>query len=63
LIGLTLFLGNVGGALGPWVAGKVFDLSGHYQWAFTIGASAAFLAILLAVLLKLKNKPASPVSR
>ena len=62
LIGLTLFLGNVGGALGPWVAGKMFDLSGHYQWAFTIGASVAFLAILLAVLLKLKSKAASLIS-
>ena len=63
LIGLTLFLGNVGGALGPWVAGKMFDLSGHYQWAFTIGASAAFLAIVMAVLLKLKSKATSPISR
>jgi MFS family permease len=62
LIGLILFLGNVGGALGPWVAGKMFDLGGHYQWAFTIGASAAFLAIVMAALLKLKSKSASLIS-
>ncbi len=56
LIGLTLFLGNVGGALGPLVAGKVFDLSGHYQWSFAIGAAAALLACGIAILLKAKNQ-------
>jgi predicted MFS family arabinose efflux permease len=53
---LTLFIGNIGGALGPWVAGKMFDLSGHYQWAFTIGAIAAFLAFCLAIFLKFDKK-------
>ncbi|HSW56800.1 MAG TPA: MFS transporter [Dehalococcoidales bacterium] len=57
LIGLTLFLGNVGGALGPWVAGKIFDLTGHYYWAFGLGAAAAFLACLLAFILKRKISP------
>jgi MFS family permease len=57
LIGLTLFLGNIGGALGPWVAGKMFDLSGHYQWAFTIGTGGAVVAFVMAILLKPKYKP------
>jgi MFS family permease len=56
LIGLTLFFGNIGGALGPWVAGKVFDLSGHYQLAFIIGVLGAFMAFTLAIVLKIKRK-------
>jgi len=56
LVGLTLFIGNIGGALGPWVAGKMFDLSGHYQWAFSMAAMAAFAALALAVVLKFQRK-------
>jgi MFS family permease len=56
LVGLTLFMGNVGGALGPWVAGKIFDVTGSYQWAYTCGAIVATLALLMAIFLKYQNK-------
>jgi MFS family permease len=55
LIGLTLFIGNIGGALGPWVAGELFDLNGNYQMALAIGAAATFIAFLLAFVLKHTN--------
>jgi MFS family permease len=59
MIGLTLFIGNIGGALGPWVAGKIFDSTHQYQWAFVIGAAAALISICLAVLLKRQSPPKS----
>jgi MFS family permease len=56
LVGLTLFIGNIGGALGPWLAGKIFDMSGHYFWAFTLDACAAGLACILAVILRSRSR-------
>jgi hypothetical protein len=35
----------------------MFDLSGHYQWAFTIGTGGAVVAFVMAILLKPKYKP------
>jgi MFS family permease len=59
LVGLTLFIGNIGGALGPWVAGLIFDSTHNYQWAFIIGAAAALAAVCLAILLKKQSPPES----
>jgi MFS family permease len=55
LMGLTLFIGNIGGALGPWMGGKVYDLTSNYQWAFVIGAAGGFAALILAWVLKKEN--------
>jgi len=59
LVGLTLFIGNIGGALGPWVAGKIFDLTSDYQWAFIIGALAGLCAVTMALILKRQNRETS----
>ena len=56
LVGLTLFIGNIGGALGPWVGGKIYDLTSGYQWAFAIGAAAGLVALTLALILKRENR-------
>lgn len=59
LIGLTLFVTNIGGALGPWITGLVFDITANYRWAFVMLASAGLCATLLAVVLKrLGSRPA-----
>lgn len=55
LVGLTLFVGNIGGALGPWVGGKIYDLTSGYQWAFLIGSAAGLVALTLALILKREN--------
>jgi len=52
LVGLILFVGNIGGALGPWVAGKIFDVTAGYQWAFIIGSIAALGSLVTAYVLK-----------
>ena len=52
LMGLTLFVTNIGGAMGPWVTGLIFDVTASYRWAFVMLASAGLCATLLAVALK-----------
>lgn len=36
LFGLILFSGTIGGSVGPWLTGYVFDTTGSYQIAFII---------------------------
>ncbi|MBP1707772.1 MAG: transporter [Chloroflexi bacterium] len=56
LIGLTLFVGNIGGALGPWLGGKIFDASASYYPAFLVGTLSITLALILALILKRQNR-------
>jgi len=56
LMGLTLFVGNIGGALGPWVAGSIFDATRSYHWAFVFGACAGLFSMVLAIILKRKDR-------
>lgn len=59
LVGLTLFVGNIGGALGPWVGGKIFDLTSNYIWAFIVGIVASLVALILALVLKRQSRSTS----
>ena len=36
-IGVIFMCGTTGMALGGWLGGWIFDLTGHYQWAFVTG--------------------------
>jgi MFS family permease len=56
LMGVMLFVTGLGGALGPWLAGKIFDVTGSYNWAFIIGAMASALGIVMVWLLKRQEK-------
>ncbi len=51
LMGITLFVGNIGGALGPYIAGKIYDVTGSYHWAFITGAIAGFVSLVLSLVL------------
>ena len=55
LMGLTLFICNIGGAIGPWVAGKIFDISLSYQWAFIGATAVAAGSLIMALVLKKKD--------
>jgi len=46
----------IGGALGPVLAGRIFDITGSYQTAFLISAAASVIALILALLLRLGGK-------
>ena len=52
LVGLLLFVSNIGGALGPWVGGKVFDMTLSYQLAFVITAVVGLVSLVMAFVLK-----------
>lgn len=49
IFGVVLFFGTIGGAVGPVVAGKAFDIFGTYDLAFAGLAGMAVIGLLLAV--------------
>jgi len=51
-LGMTTLSWGIGGALGVFLAGYTFDISGNYNYAFILGATAMFLATALTPLLK-----------
>lgn len=46
----------VGAALGPWLTGFIFDLTGSYRIAFLLSAGISFSGIILGTLLKTKRR-------
>ena len=52
LFGITMFFGMFGGALGPFMAGYVFDVTGAYAGAIWICIVISVLGFLLVALLK-----------
>jgi MFS family permease len=52
LFGITMFFGAFGGALGPFMAGYVFDITGAYAGAIWICTVIAILGFVLVTLLK-----------
>jgi len=51
IFGTVVFFGTIGGAIGPTLAGWVFDTWGSYTPAFLTLAAAAGLALVLALTL------------
>lgn len=51
LFGLILFFGTIGGAVGPILAGRIFDLTGSYSLAFSTLAGLAGLGLTIVLLL------------
>lgn len=62
LVGLSSFVTSIGGALGPLIAGKIYDTTESYQWAFIAGALANVAALALVVKLKRINRAAERTS-
>jgi MFS family permease len=56
LIGIVVFSGTAGGAVGPFFAGHLFDQSGSYQSTFGMISVMAVIAMILLIFLR-------PVSR
>jgi MFS family permease len=52
LFGIVVFSGTVGGAIGPVLAGHVFDRIGSYQQVFLILVAVGLTALALTLFLK-----------
>ena len=52
LFGIILFSGTLGGALGPLMAGRTFDVTGSYQIVFLVLSVLTLLGSVLMILLR-----------
>jgi len=52
IFGIVLAGGAVGGAIGPLVAGRLFDIMGSYTWSFISCAVVSLLVLLLTLFLR-----------
>ena len=52
LFGIVLFSGTLGGAIGPLMAGRIFDLTASYQLVFLILTAMALVGIILITTLR-----------
>ncbi len=52
LFGIVIFSGTVGGAIGPVVAGYIFDVTAGYSLAFWLSTLVSTLGLVLIVFLK-----------
>jgi len=56
ILGIVVFVGAIGGAVGPVLAGRLFDIAGSYQVAFLVFAVVAIIGLVLTVLLRLPRR-------
>ena len=52
LLGIIMFGSTIGGAIGPIVAGRIFDITSSYQMAFIICAAVAVAAFMIVIFLR-----------
>jgi MFS family permease len=52
LFGIVLFSGDIGGAIGPLLAGHIFDLTGSYRLVFLILIALAVVGFILITTLR-----------
>lgn len=52
IFGTVVFFGTLGGAMGPILAGSIFDYTGSYQLAFSILAGLALIGLVLVISLR-----------
>jgi MFS-type transporter involved in bile tolerance (Atg22 family) len=56
LFGMVLFSGTIGGSVGPFMTGYIFDLTGSYQAAFIVLTALAIMGLVLIILLRPPNR-------
>jgi MFS family permease len=57
LFGIVLFSGNIGGAISPVLAGRIFDETGSYRIVFLILTMMAAIGFILVTFLRPLRKP------
>jgi len=53
IFGVNAFGFMIGGAIGPVLAGHIFDITGSYQLAFLVGAVVGIIGLIVLLFLKL----------
>jgi len=53
-VGIVLFFGTIGMALGGWLGGRIFDVAGHYSLAFLTGAAFNLCNLVIVGFLTLR---------
>jgi MFS family permease len=56
ILGTAALVGSVGAALGPLLAGYMFDETGSYSLTFIICAALAIIAVVLTLLLRVRAR-------
>ena len=54
---------TIGGALGPFISGYLFDVTGSYQWAFLVAAAVGIIGMIITAFLKPLKRKSMPASR
>ena len=52
IFGIIMFSGSIGGAVGPLLAGRMFDVTGSYQIVFVVFIGLAILGLCVITMLK-----------
>jgi len=52
ILGVSVVGYTIGAALGPFLAGYIFDVAGSYQTAFLVCAALSIIGLILAIILK-----------
>ncbi len=56
LFGVVLFCGTLGGTIGPFMVGRIFDITGSYQMAFLLLTAIAVIGFFLISFLRHPDK-------
>lgn len=62
LFGFIVLFGTIGGAAGPILAGRIFDMTQSYSWAFIVLTILAMLGLVLTLLLPAPRPDASGIA-
>jgi predicted MFS family arabinose efflux permease len=61
LFGVVMMSHQVGGFLGAWLGGRIFDATGSYDWVWYIDIMLAFAAALIHLPIREARVVRSPV--
>ncbi|NKX44138.1 MFS transporter [Roseicyclus persicicus] len=59
-VGFVIMATIVGMALGGWLSGLIYDLTGSYRWAFLNGIAFNALNVAIMVAILLRSRPRAP---